>query len=39
MPIPSYSNIEHIDDNISKWRIIQGTKLNPVKCFESKILV
>jgi hypothetical protein len=38
MPIPSYINIEQMDDNFSKWRIIQGTKLNPVKFLKVKFL-
>jgi hypothetical protein len=27
-----------VDDNFSKWRIIQGTKLNPVKFLKVKFL-
>jgi hypothetical protein len=38
MPIPSYINIEQMDDIFPKWRIIQGTKLNPVKFLKVKFL-
>ncbi len=38
VPIPSYINIEQINEKFSKWRIIQGNKLNPVKVLKVKFL-